>query len=84
MTDTFKPIGDGNTRVTPDHAYTPPAQPPNDAGRALLAGLVGGLASAVGYIVYSRLPEEQKERLQAQGRALAESRINEVRSRLNI
>ncbi len=55
-----------------------------EAGKTVLAGVVGGIASAVGYIVYSRLPDQQKERLQQQARSLIESRINELRSRFNI
>ncbi|HEV3157818.1 MAG TPA: hypothetical protein VGZ00_10770 [Candidatus Baltobacteraceae bacterium] len=57
---------------------------PRDAGRVLLAGLVGGVATAVGYAVYSNLPEEQKERLHTQVRDLIESRLNELRSALNL
>ncbi len=56
----------------------------NEAGRAALAGLLGGVASAVGYIVYTRLPDDQKEKLQVQARALVESRVNELRSRFNV
>ena len=37
----------------------------NEVGKALLIGLLGGLASAAGYMVYRRLPDEQKERLHA-------------------
>ncbi len=56
----------------------------NEAGKTLLVGLLGGVASAVGYIVYTRLPDEQRDRLNAQARSLVESRINELRSRFNI
>jgi hypothetical protein len=56
---------------------------PNETGRTLLAGVLGGLASALGYLVYSRLPEEQRERLHQQVRTLAESRIDEIRKSLN-
>jgi hypothetical protein len=62
----------------------PNHRPPNEAGRVLLAGVLGGLASAVGYIVYSRLPDEQKDRLHQQVRGVVESRISEIRSNLNI
>ncbi len=94
MSDIFKPITDdrdatGTTGArTPGTIYTG-ADPyassaPNEAGRAVLAGLFGGVASAVGYIVYARLPEDQKAKLQAQVRSLVESRINELRSRFNV
>ncbi len=62
----------------------PSAAGSNEAGRAALAGLLGGVASAVGYIVYTRLPDDQKEKLQLQARALVESRVNELRSRFNV
>ena len=55
-----------------------------DAARALLVGVLGGLASAAGYLIYRRLPDEQRQRLHGQVRSLVESRINEIRSNLNI
>ncbi len=55
-----------------------------EAGKALLAGVVGGLLSAVGYLVYQRLPEEQKDRLQQQAKQMLQQRINEVRQNFNI
>jgi hypothetical protein len=81
MTDMYKPLNDNGP--APNHPDNPPnAQP--DAGRALLAGVVGGIVSAAAYLIYSRLPDEQRDRLHAQGRALLETRINELRSRFNI
>jgi hypothetical protein len=59
-------------------------RPSREAGRALLAGVLGGLASAAGYVVYSRLPEEQKDRLHRQLRTVVEARVNEIRSSLNL
>ncbi len=55
-----------------------------NAGKTLLAGVVGGIASAVGFLVYTRLPDEQKVKLQQQARSLVESRVNELRSRFNL
>jgi uncharacterized membrane protein YidH (DUF202 family) len=55
----------------------------SDAGRAVLIGLLGGIVSAAGYLVYQRLPEDQKRQLQRQVRGLIESRINELRQNLN-
>jgi hypothetical protein len=79
MTDSDTPIS--------TEAHTPP-QPPtppeNDAGRALLVGVLGGLVSAAGYLVYRRLPDEQRDRLHQQVRSTVEGRINEIRSNLNI
>lgn len=56
----------------------------NEVGKALLVGLLGGLASAAGYFVYRRLPDEQRERLHAQVRTQVQAKINEIRSNFNI
>jgi len=56
----------------------------SEAGKALLVGLLGGLVSAAGYLIYRRLPEEQKEKLHAQVRTVVAQRINEIRQNLNI
>jgi len=42
------------------------------------------VVSAAGYLIYSRLPEDQKDRLHQQVRTLVESRLNELRGRFNI
>jgi hypothetical protein len=76
MTDIFKPIAD-------DHETVPP-EAPNEAGRTLLVGVVGGILSAAGYLVYSRLPEEQRDKLRAQVRLAVDTRVNELRSRFNL
>lgn len=55
-----------------------------DGGKALLVGVLGGLVSAAGYLIYRRLPDEQRDRLHQQVRSVVESRINEIRSNLNI
>ena len=55
-----------------------------DAGRTVLVGVLGGIISAAGYLVYQRLPEEQKDRLHRQVRGLLESRINELRNNFNL
>lgn len=55
-----------------------------EVGKALLIGLLGGLLSAAGYIIYRRLPEDQKERLHQQVRTQVQQRISEIRSNFNI
>ena len=55
-----------------------------DAGKAVLVGLLGGLVSAAGYLVYQRLPEEQKRRIQVQVRSAIETRIQQLREDLNL
>ena len=55
-----------------------------DAGRTVLVGVLGGIISAAGYLVYQRLPDEQKDRLHRQVRGVLEQRINELRSNFNL
>lgn len=55
-----------------------------EAGKALLVGILGGLLSAAGYMVYQRLPDDQKERLASQAKQMLQQRINEVRQNFNI
>jgi hypothetical protein len=61
-----------------------PGEAENEVGKAMLIGLLGGLVSAAGYMVYRRLPDEQKERLNAQVRAIVAQRITELRQNFNI
>lgn len=55
-----------------------------EAGKTLLVGILGGLVSAAGYLVYQRLPDEQKERINKQVRSTIESRLSEIRQNFNI
>lgn len=55
-----------------------------EVGKALLFGLLGGIVSAAGYLVYRRLPDEQKERINQQVRTLVQQRISELRQSFNI
>ena len=76
MTDSSKPPGNNE----PSHN----APDAGDAGRTVMVGVLGGILSAAGYLVYQRLPEEQKDRLHRQVRGLLESRINEIRQNFNL
>lgn len=78
MTDTPKTPTSGSN----DPSKNEPAA--NDAGRTVLVGVLGGIISAAGYMVYQRLPDEQKERLHRQVRGLLETRINEIRNNFNV
>lgn len=63
------------------------APDPTDAGetgKVLLVGILGGLVSAAGYLIYRRLPEEQKQRINAQVRSAVAQRITEIRQNFNI
>jgi hypothetical protein len=55
-----------------------------EAGKVLLVGILGGLLSAAGYMVYRRLPEEQRQRLNGQVRSMIAQRITELRQNFNI
>ncbi|MHB8461207.1 MAG: hypothetical protein ACYDA1_01040 [Vulcanimicrobiaceae bacterium] len=55
-----------------------------EVGRVVVIGLLGGLLSAAGYLIYKRLPDEQKEKLHAQVRTAVTSRIAEFRENFNL
>jgi hypothetical protein len=55
-----------------------------EAGKIVLVGVLGGLLSAAGYMIYRRLPDEQKQRLHSQVRQFAQQRITEIRQNFNI
>jgi hypothetical protein len=55
-----------------------------EVGKALLIGVLGGLLSAAGYMIYRRLPDEQKERLHQQVRSQVQQRIADIRQNFNI
>jgi hypothetical protein len=84
MTDMYKPINDNGPN--PSHNDNNNNLPPSsrEASRTLLAGVVGGIVSAAAYLIYSRLPDDQRDRLHSQARTLIESKVNEMRSRFNI
>jgi hypothetical protein len=85
MSDIFKPISDDRTNPSfPSSESYLPENSTNEAGRTLLAAVLGGVVSAAGYLVYSRLPDDQREKLHGQVRQLVESRVNELRGRFNI
>jgi hypothetical protein len=74
---------DINNSLQQPKPATPSGQE-NDAGRTVLVGVLGGIISAAGYLVYQRLPDEQRDRLHRQVRGILESRLNEIRQNFNI
>jgi hypothetical protein len=85
MSDTFKPISDDVLNPSfPSADNYLNDDSGSEAGRTLLAAVVGGVVSAAGYLVYTRLPDDQKEKLHGHVRQLVESRVNELRGRFNI
>ncbi len=90
MTDTFKPTpadtyagSTYNSAAENNTSYEPTDDTP-DVGKALLIGVLGGILSAAGYLVYQRLPEEHKQRLQSQAKTALQQRLNDIRSNFNI
>ena len=55
-----------------------------EPGKVVLVGVLGGLLSAAAYMIYRRLPDEQKERLNSQVRPVVQQRITEIRQNFNI
>ena len=55
-----------------------------DAAKVVLIGVLGGLLSAAGYMIYRRLPDEQKQRIHTQVRTIVQQRITELRQNFNI
>ncbi|MGB6987071.1 MAG: hypothetical protein WBD74_13955 [Candidatus Aquilonibacter sp.] len=93
MSDTFRTTPSGqqwSESNTAGNGYQgafgnePQGDSENEVGKALLVGLLGGLVSAAGYMVYRRLPDEQKERLHSQVRVIIAQRITELRQNFNI
>ncbi|MGC1381368.1 MAG: hypothetical protein WA814_10160 [Candidatus Baltobacteraceae bacterium] len=67
------------------HGERPPGddEDTGDAGKIVLIGVLGGLLSAAGYMIYRRLPDEQRERLHAQVLSAVKQRIGEIRQNFN-
>ena len=90
MSDTFKPTpadhytssSYGSTSNNNNRSYEPDSS--NDMGRTLLVGVVGGLLSAAGFLVYQKLPDEQKEKLHGQVKGMLAQRLSEIKQNFNI
>jgi hypothetical protein len=74
--------GNGYQNAYPEKSND--ASDSGEAGKIVLIGVLGGLLSAAGYMIYRRLPDEQKQRLNAQVRTLVQQRITELRQNFNI
>ncbi len=55
-----------------------------EAKRTLLAGLIGAAVASIGYVIYSRLEEEQKSAIRQSLSKLVEDKVADVRSQLKI
>ena len=52
------------------------------AKKALLAGLIGAVVASAGYLIYSRLEDEQKDAIRQTVSKFVEDKIADVRSQL--
>ena len=85
MTDTYRtPPAEPQWADDDRPRHDAPQDNSNEAGKALLVGVLGGLAAAAGYLVFQRLPEDQKGRLQSQAKQLLQERISEIRRNFNV
>lgn len=87
MTDTYRtqpPEPQWADTSNENAADAPSNGTSNEAGKAVLVGVLGGLAAAAGYLVFQRLPEDQKSRLQSQAKQLLQDRITEIRRNFNV
>lgn len=50
--------------------------------KALLAGLIGAVVASAGYLIYSRLEDDQKEAIRQTVSKFVEDKIADVRSQL--
>ena len=76
--------GQHGTFGTNERAQPPAESDGSEIGKALLVGIVGGLISAAGFMVYRRLPDEQREKLHSQVRTMVQQRVSEIRQNFNI
>jgi hypothetical protein len=94
MSESFRttpPEQPWSSSTNPRNGYQSPfertARNDNDAGEAgkvVLVGILGGLLSAAGYLIYRRLPDEQRQRVNSQVRSMVQQRITELRQNFNL
>lgn len=53
-----------------------------DLKRTLLAGVIGAVVASAGYLIYSRLEEDQKQSIRQSVGKFVEDKISDVRSQL--
>jgi hypothetical protein len=53
-----------------------------DLKRTLLAGVIGAVVASAGYLIYSRLEEDQKQSIRQSLGKFVEDKISDVRSQL--
>lgn len=61
-----------------------PTDREGEARKALIAGLIGAAIGTAGYLIYSRLEEEQKDALRRTVAKFVEDKISDVRSQLKL
>jgi hypothetical protein len=56
----------------------------DDVKRALLAGLIGAVVASAGYLIYSKLEDEQRESVRSSVVKFVEDKIGEFRAQFKI
>jgi hypothetical protein len=56
----------------------------DDMKRALLAGLLGAVVASAGYLIYSKLEDDQKEAVRSTVAKFVEDKVGEIRSQFKI
>jgi hypothetical protein len=56
----------------------------SDMKRALLAGLLGAVVASAGYLIYTKLEEEQKQAVRSTVSKFVEDKVGEFRSQFKI
>ncbi len=63
---------------------TPSNDDGGEAKRAVVAGIIGAAVASVGYMIYSRLEDDQKDAIRRSVGKLVEDKMADIRSQLKI
>jgi hypothetical protein len=79
---------DSMTELNPPKSESFKDGPADDNGgeakRAVVAGIIGAAVASVGYMIYSRLEDEQKDAIRRSVGKLVEDKMADIRSQLKL
>jgi len=75
-------LTDLNPRYTNGPSEPEAGRDDGDLKRTLLAGVIGAILASAGYLIYSRLEEDQKHAIRQSVGKFVEDKISDVRSQL--